>query len=61
MEESLALFHVILTSEYFYNASIILFLNKIDLFPECLAGKPLRYVYPDFTGNFIITFRHESI
>jgi len=54
MEESLALFRVILSSDYFCNASVILFLNKTDLFPERLAGKPLRYTYPDFDGNFTI-------
>ncbi|CAF0760452.1 unnamed protein product [Rotaria sordida] len=51
MEESLALFHIILSSDYFSNASIILFLNKTDLFPERLASKPLRHVYPEFDGN----------
>ncbi|CAF3566235.1 unnamed protein product [Rotaria sordida] len=50
MEESLALFHIILSSDYFSNASIILFLNKTDLFPERLASKPLRHVYPEFDG-----------
>ncbi len=54
MEESLALFRVILSSDYFYNASIVLFLNKTDLFPERLAAKPLRCIYPDFEGNFTI-------
>ncbi|CAF0734642.1 unnamed protein product [Rotaria sordida] len=51
MEESLALFHIILSSDYFSNASIILFLNKTDLFPERIASKPLRHVYPEFDGN----------
>ncbi|CAF0987549.1 unnamed protein product [Adineta steineri] len=50
MKESVALFSVILLSDYFYNASIILFLNKTDLLPERLASKPLRYTYPDFIG-----------
>ncbi|CAF0775269.1 unnamed protein product [Rotaria sp. Silwood1] len=50
MEESLGIFRVILASDYFFNASIILFLNKTDLFPERLAGKPIRYVYPEFDG-----------
>lgn len=59
MEESLALFHVILTSDYFSNASIILFLNKTDLFPERLSGKPLRFVYPEFDGNFSIANKHK--
>ncbi len=51
MKESVALFRVILLSDYFSNASIILFLNKTDLFPERLASKPLRYTYPEFDGN----------
>jgi guanine nucleotide-binding protein subunit alpha len=54
MEESLALFRVILSSDYFHNASVILFLNKTDLFPERLAGKPLQATYPDYNGNFTI-------
>jgi hypothetical protein len=54
MEESLALFRVILSSDYFDKASVILFLNKTDLLQERLAGKPLRYTYPDFDGNFVI-------
>ncbi len=52
MEESLALFRVILSSDYFFNASVILFLNKTDLLPERLASKPLRYIYPEFNGNW---------
>lgn len=51
MKESLALFRVILEADYFANASVILFLNKIDLFPERLADKPLRYTFPDYDGN----------
>jgi hypothetical protein len=54
MEESLALFRVILSSDYFFNASVILFLNKTDLLPERLASKPLRCIYPDFDGTFTI-------
>ncbi len=54
MEESLALFRVILSSDYFHNASVILFLNKTDLLPERLAAKPLRCTYPDFDGNLMI-------
>lgn len=51
MEESLALFDVILSSDYLQNASIILFLNKTDLFTERLADKPLRLIYPEFQGR----------
>ena len=58
MEESLALFRVILDSDYFVNASIILFLNKNDLFEERLAGKPLRLTYPEYTGTTMICQHH---
>jgi len=51
MDESLALFRVIISSEYFTNASVILFLNKTDLFAERLAAKPLRTTYPEFDGQ----------
>ena len=66
MKESVALFGVILSSDYFYNASIILFLNKMDLLPERLASKPLRYTYPDYQGkirnnNLISNYFHVVI
>ena len=54
MEESLALFRIILSCDYFTHASIILFLNKIDLLPERLAAKPLRCIYPNFEGTSLI-------
>jgi guanine nucleotide-binding protein subunit alpha len=60
MEESLALFRVILSSDYFCNASVILFLNKTDLFPERLSNKPLRYTYPDYEGKLIIDLTHRK-
>lgn len=51
MKESIALFRVIRLSDYFIKASIILFLNKTDLFEERLSHKPLRDTYSDFDGN----------
>ena len=50
MKESLALFEVILNSDYFVNTSIILFLNKTDLFPERLMHKPLRSAFSEYEG-----------
>jgi hypothetical protein len=47
MEESLALFRVILPSDYFCNASVI-------SFPEHLTSKHIQYIYPDFKGDFAI-------
>lgn len=51
MEESLGIFHVIVTSEYFRDTSVILFLNKVDLFAERLANRPLRLKYHDYQGK----------
>ena len=50
MKESLALFQVILNSDYFINTSIILFLNKMDLFPERLRHKSLRSTFSEYEG-----------
>ena len=61
MEESLALFHVILRAEYFRNASVILFLNKTDLFADRLVGKPLRYTCPDYQGIVLLNERMDII
>lgn len=50
MEEALALFRLILRMPWFKRSSIILFLNKIDLFREKLAEKPVRGYFPDYRG-----------
>ena len=36
--------------QWFRKSSIILFLNKTDLFKEKLAEKPIRHYFPDYTG-----------
>lgn len=41
MEETLALFHEIINSRWFRNTSIILFLNKRDMFQEKIKESPL--------------------
>ncbi|ORX98462.1 guanine nucleotide binding protein, alpha subunit [Basidiobolus meristosporus CBS 931.73] len=50
MQESLTLFDSICNSRWFVRTSIILFLNKIDLFKEKLAISPLSNFFPDFEG-----------
>ena len=52
MVESQALFRVILSTDYFRNASVILFLNKTDLLEERLAVEPLRHTFPEYSGEF---------
>lgn len=49
--EALTLFDSICNSRWFVKTSIILFLNKIDLFQEKLVHSPLSDYFPDFTGG----------
>ncbi|KAJ3163619.1 guanine nucleotide-binding protein subunit alpha [Geranomyces michiganensis] len=51
MQEALKLFDSICNSRWFVKTSIILFLNKIDLFAQKLAKVPLRDYFPGFTGG----------
>jgi len=51
MQEALTLFDSICNSRWFVKTSIILFLNKIDLFQDKLAYSPLRDYFPDYNGG----------
>lgn len=48
MQEALTLFDSICNSRWFVKTSIILFLNKIDLFREKLPNSPLERYFPEF-------------
>jgi len=50
MEESLSLFEQICNSKWFAETSVILFLNKQDLFTEKLATQPLSKYMTDYVG-----------
>jgi guanine nucleotide-binding protein subunit alpha len=50
MEESLTLFGSIVNSAWFTRTSIVLFLNKIDIFRRKLQQVPLERYYPDYEG-----------
>ncbi|XP_003742733.1 guanine nucleotide-binding protein subunit alpha-11 [Galendromus occidentalis] len=50
MEESLALFKLIISYKWFQNASMILFLNKKDLLEEKIANSHLADYFPEYTG-----------
>jgi len=52
MEESLTLFGSIVNSAWFTRTSIVLFLNKIDIFRKKLLTVPLERYYPDYEGMF---------
>lgn len=49
--ESLVLFDSVVNSRWFMRTSIILFLNKIDLFREKLGRSPLGNYFPDYSGG----------
>ncbi|KAI8928368.1 guanine nucleotide binding protein, alpha subunit [Entophlyctis helioformis] len=51
MQEALTLFDSICNSRWFVQTSIILFLNKIDLFKDKLPRSPMAKYFPDFQGG----------
>ena len=50
MQEALLLFESIMSLTWFKSSSIILFLNKTDLFKEKINEKPVSDYFPDYTG-----------
>jgi hypothetical protein len=53
MHESLRLFDSICNNKWFVNTSIILFLNKKDLFAEKITRSSLRFVLEFIHSKFI--------
>ncbi|KAJ2708423.1 guanine nucleotide-binding protein subunit alpha, partial [Coemansia sp. Cherry 401B] len=51
MQEALTLFDSICNSRWFVKTSIILFLNKMDIFREKLPLSPMRKYFPDYDGG----------
>ncbi|KAJ7438248.1 G-protein alpha subunit [Mycena galericulata] len=51
MRESLVLFESVINSRWFLRTSIILFLNKIDVFRGKLGKVPLERYFPEYTGG----------
>ncbi|KAF8176977.1 heterotrimeric G-protein alpha subunit, GPA3-like protein [Pholiota molesta] len=51
MLESLVLFESVINSRWFLRTSIILFLNKIDVFKNKLPKVPLERYFPEYTGG----------
>ncbi|KAI7862095.1 guanine nucleotide binding protein, alpha subunit [Spinellus fusiger] len=50
MQESLMLFDNICNSPWFTNTSMILFLNKIDIFESKISTSPVSEWFPDYKG-----------
>ena len=51
MRESMKLFESICNNKWFTDTSIILFLNKRDLFQEKIRSSPLSICFPEYTGG----------
>ncbi|KAG9238855.1 G protein alpha subunit [Amylocarpus encephaloides] len=51
MMESLVLFDSVVNSRWFMRTSIILFLNKVDLFRQKLGRSPLSNYFSDYSGG----------
>ncbi len=54
MHESMKLFDSICNNKWFTDTSIILFLNKKDLFEEKIRRSPLTICYPEYSGENIV-------
>ena len=50
MEESLKLFESVINNKWFIETSVILFLNKKDLFEEKIGVSSLTLCFPEYTG-----------
>ena len=51
MMESMKLFDSICNNKWFVDTSIILFLNKKDLFAEKIRHSPLSVCFPEYKGK----------
>lgn len=51
MQEAMTLFESVANSRWFIKTSIILFLNKIDLFRAKLPNSPLSNTFPEYKGG----------
>lgn len=58
--DSLTLFEEICNSQYFTQTSMILFLNKRDLFQQKLAQYPLEEYFPEIDASRARSYEHAS-
>jgi guanine nucleotide-binding protein subunit alpha len=53
MHEALMLFDTTCNSHWFTKTSMILLLNKIDIFKSKINYSPIEKYFPDYQGNVI--------
>ena len=62
MQESLALWETIISFPWFKDSSIILFMNKTDLFMEKVGKSPISTHFPGYRGQFVgASLQHDSV
>jgi hypothetical protein len=61
MHESLKLFDSVCNSKWFVQTSIILFLNKTDLFREKITRSPLSICFPEYDGMIVLRLAIASL
>ena len=60
MMESMKLFDSICNNKWFVDTSIILFLNKKDLFEDKIHHSPLTICFPEYSGKGCFCF-HDYV
>ena len=60
MHESMKLFDSICNNKWFTDTSIILFLNKKDLFEEKISRSPLTICFPEYSGETLGAGHHTK-
>jgi guanine nucleotide-binding protein subunit alpha len=55
MEDSLEVFQAIVNSRWFIHSSVVLFLNKADIFLDKIKREPLDKYFPKFRGLLLRT------
>ena len=55
MHDSLALFNEIVNHHAFVNSTVVLFLNKVDLFATKIKKVPLTVCFPEYKGMNTMT------
>ena len=61
MLESIAMFEHVVNLECFSNTTVVLFLNKLDLFRGKLATVPLQWYFPKYSGGHDINAASKYI
>lgn len=51
MEEALMLFDQICNSQWFVNTSMIMFMNKTDIFRNKIKTSSIKFYFPDYKGK----------